>query len=374
MSPTGHTNMCTLRLHEFYALANTLAYVSKPTFVYCHAHEAQQSHHDLSIEGKLHDLFINIYGIAVEARELNENRVARWILFALALALDQNPQLFDKRKRHILLKMALMFQELGHHWNCEQVLLKIAGMYKIPAVPCPGDPFYWLAGSFPTSSDSINGVLVGRWNETVGGNHDGLNLNVPPLHTAVQHRKPCIILTLLSNSNEYSSTALASSLATSPNAGQVKPYIEERDINNCTALFKAVSNGDEACCRALLMCGADANTRDEYGHTALEVAVTGGHTNIVRLLIEYKADVNPNITRCSSLPLHAAIESGNFHLDIIQQLLDAGAEVNLRRFFDNKNAIDLALHRGHSTLAENMSQMVASSNNTPFMVRDPYLG
>ena len=366
--------MCALRLHDFYALANTLAYVSKPTFVYCHAHEPQQSHHDLSIEQRLHDLFINIYGIAVEARELEEARVARWILFALALALDHFPQLFDKRKRHILLKMALMFQELGHHWNCEQVLLKIAGMYQIPRVPCREDPFYWLANSFPTSSKSINGVLVGRWNETVGGNSDGLKLNVPPLHAAVQHRNPCIILTLLSKSNEYCSTALASSLTTFSNAGQMEPYIEERDINNCTALFKAVANGDEACCHALLMCGADANTRDEYGHTALEVAATGGHTNIVRLLIEYNANVNPNITRCSSLPLHAAIESQNFQLDIIQHLLNSGAAVDLRRYVDNKHAIDLAVHGGHHTLAESMRGMIPSFDNTPFMIGDPSIG
>ena len=270
--------------------------------------------------------------------------------------------------------MALMFQELGHHWNCEYILLKIAGMYQIPTVPCQGDPFYWLANSFPTSSNSINGVLVGRWNETVGGNHDGLNLNVPPLHAAVQHRNPCIILTLLSSRNEYGSTALASSLTTFSNAGQVKPNIEERDINNCTALFKAVSNGDEACCRALLMYGADANTRDDYGHTALEVAATGGYLNIVKLLIEFNGDVNPNITRCSSLPLHAAIESGNFQLEIIHHLLHLGAAVDLRRFVDNKHAIDLAVHRGHHTLAESMRRMISSFSDTPFMIRDPSMG
>ena len=365
--------VCTLRLDAFHALAKTLAYISKPAFVYCHAHEAQQSHRDLSIEEKLHDLFMNIYAIAVHAKDLNEAYIARWILFALALALEQHPHLLDKRKRHVLLKMALMFQELGHHWDCESVLLKIAGMYQIQTFSHQEEPSSLLANSFPTSSNSINRVLVGRWNETVGDGHVDLNLNVPPLHAAVQHRNPCIILALLLDPNENGSTAV-SSVTTFSNAGQEKLNVEERDINNCTALFKAVSDGNEACCRALLLCEADPNTRDEYGHTALEVAAKGGHTNIVRMLIEYKADVNPDITRCSSLPLHAAIESGNFQLDIIHQLLNSGAAVDLRRYVDNKHAIDLAIHRGHHILAERMRRMIPSSNNTPFMFRDPSMG
>ena len=74
--------------------------------------------------------------------------------------------------------------------------------------------------------------------------------------------------------------------------------MEERDLNGRTALFAAVANGDESCCLALLMHEADANTRDEYGHTALEVAVRGGNLNIVKNLIHFNADVNPDITGC----------------------------------------------------------------------------
>ena len=323
------------------------------------------------MEEKLHDLFLNIYGVAVEASTRNESHLARWILFALVSALDRYPKLFDKRKRHILLKIALMFQELGHRWDCEHVLLRIAGMYKIAPFPSQEDPFHLLTNSFPTSSMSISRVHVDRWNETVGGDHVDSNLNVPPLHAAVQHRNP-MILFLLSDPNGSGSMPPAPSLTTSSNVGQVRANIDERDLNSRTALFTAVANGDEACCFVLLCHGANANIRDEHGHTALEVAVWGGYYEIAEGLINHNASVNPDITGCSSLPLHAAIESGSFK--IIHLLLRSGAEVDRRRYTDNKHAIDIANDRGYHELAESMRWMTTGQNNPPFMIRDPSLG
>lgn len=310
----------------------------------------------MSIEEKLHELFINIHGLAVEANDLNEPHVVRWVLFALVSALDQYPRLFDRRKRHILLKIALMFQELGHHWNCEHVLLKIASVYKEFRLSSPEDHFHRLAASFSISSKSRRHVLVDRWNETIGGNHIDSNLDVPPLHAAVQHGHPSVIVTLLSNPDEY------------------KVNIDERDLNGWTALFAAVAHGDEGCSLVLLVNGADADTRDGLGHTALEMAVRGGHLNIVKNLIQFGANVNPNFADCTSLPLHAAIESENFQLEIISHLLNSGAEVNLRRYADDKRAIDLAIDRGYHELAKSMSDMVPNLEPTPFMLRDPSMG
>ena len=362
-----------VRLDEFHALGSTLAYVSQSAVDYCPAHEPQRPHQDLSIEEKLHELFIHIHVIAVEAMARNEHSVVRWILFALMSALDKYPGLIDHRKRHILLKTARMFQELGHRWDCEHILLKIASMYKVP-VPSSEDPVHLLSTSFPISSMATRRILENRWNETVGGSHIDSNLSVPPLHVAVQHRNPSIIMALLLSQGDCTSLPSGPSLNTSSNAVPINVNIEERDIYSRTALFAAVVNGDEHCCLGLLLAGADVNTRDDNGHTALEVAVRRGHLNIVKTLIEYKADVNPDITTCSSLPLHAAIENENFQLDIIEHLLNAGAEVNLRRWNDNKHAIDLADDRGYDELATMMRQMVSSPDSPPFLVRDPSVG
>ena len=341
--------------------------MSQPSFAYCHAHGSQQPYHDLSIEERLHELFLSIYEIAVGANEIDEPHLARWVLFALVSALDQYPQLFDSRKRHKLLKIALMFQQLGHQATSEHVLLKIAGMYRVSELRSPEGPFRLLATSFSNSSMSVRRVLEDRWNERVGGNYIDANLNVSPLHIAVQHRQPSIIVALLTNPNDWGASQPASSLIMSSDVAELRVKIEERDINGRSALFAAVANGDESCCLALLIHAAAANTRDDYGHTALEVAVRGGNLNIVRHLINFKAEVNPDITGCSSLPLHAAIESGNVRFDIINHLLDAGAKVDLQRYTDNKHAIDLAVDRGLNDLAERMRQMVPNPNPTPFM-------
>ena len=302
-------------------------------------------------------MFIDVQSIAVKANEINEPYLAGWINSSLVSALDRYPRLVDNRKRHYLLKIARICQELGHQWDYEHVLKKIASTYRGSDLP---SLFPLLTESLSTSSQSISCVLRECWKGTLGGDDTDLNLNLPPLHAAVQHRQPRIIKEIFLN----------------PNRARVN--IEERDLNGWTALFAAVANGDEACCRALLENDADANTRDKCGRTALEVAVSRGSLNIVECLIEYNAVVNPDNTGCSSLPLHVAIESVDFNLGILSHLLNSGAGVYLRRYAgrhtDGKHAIDLADERGHHQLAENMRQMVPIPGPTPFLLQDFPMG
>ncbi len=94
----------------------------------------------------------------------------------------------------------------------------------------------------------------------------------------------------------------------------------------------------------------------------------------MKYLTDFNALMNPDITGCSSLPLHAAIESGNFQLEIIHHLLDSGAQVDLQRYADSKDAIDLAVERGYHELAERMRKMSPNLDSTPFMIRDSSMG
>lgn len=269
-----------------------------------------------------------------------------------------------------------MFPELGHQWIYEHVLLKIASIHRGSDL---SSPFDLLAKSFSTSSNTIRRVLVDRWNETIGGNHIDADqnvpphLNVPPLHIVVQNRQPRIVEPLLPNPNEFGSSQLFPSPTTSPGDTRVKGA-KDRDLNNWTALFAAVFHGDEICCLALHIKGTDANTRDSFGHTAIEVAIRGGNLNIVRHLIAYGVNPNPDITRCSSLPLYPAIESGNPQYEIINLLLESNAKVDLRRYTDGKHAIDLAVDRGYHKLAESMRHMVTNLDPTPFRLSDLSMG
>ena len=57
-------------------------------------------------------------------------------------------------------------------------------------------------------------------------------------------------------------------------------------------LFEALETSDIAQIRTSLDAGADVNVKNESGETPLWVAARNGHTEIVRLLLAAKADVN----------------------------------------------------------------------------------
>ena len=302
-------------------------------------------------------------------------------MFALLSALDVYPGLVDGRKGHVLLKIALMFQRLGHPWESEHILKKVADMHGFSALVPHEDPCYLLASSFPNSSEMIKSTLAKLWQETMFGDNPNLNLNVPPLHRAVQDGKPGIIMTILPDiSGTSSHPSTFSPKSPQDTASPITPSIsntispagantEERDFRNRTALLLAVAKGDEPCCYALICRSANVNIRDAHGHTALEIAARGGHLNIVKHLTRANALVNPEMGCCSSSPLQAAIESDNFNLDLVSHLLTLGALVGLPRIYDNKSAIEIADERGYTQLAASMRQMISDSQHQhPFMI------
>ena len=92
-------------------------------------------------------------------------------------------------------------------------------------------------------------------------------------------------------------------------------------------LFQSIRIGDMDAVKRALESGADANARGkrEYGdgtETALYAAVFADNAEIVGLLLERGADPNQGEV------LHTAAQL--YSLEIINQLLDAGADVNLK--------------------------------------------
>jgi ankyrin repeat protein len=85
----------------------------------------------------------------------------------------------------------------------------------------------------------------------------------------------------------------------------------------------------------LLQAGADPNQRDTKGMTALMVAADRVDAESVRLLLQYKADVNVQAGPYRSTALHAACRRSVADrqpstLAILKDLLRAGADPNLR--------------------------------------------
>ncbi len=94
-----------------------------------------------------------------------------------------------------------------------------------------------------------------------------------------------------------------------------------------TPLYKAVREGNVTKVRRLLERGADPNTCGAHHLSVLHIAAYWGETEIVKLLIEHKADVNFDNGGKGWTPLHSAALAGGFknHGEIISLLVKAGA-------------------------------------------------
>lgn len=88
------------------------------------------------------------------------------------------------------------------------------------------------------------------------------------------------------------------------------------------ALRHAAAHGDLATVRALLAAGAELETRNCAGRTALMLAAHGGHTAVVHALWAAGADIDGRDARNWSALMIAAHEG---QLSVVQALARAGA-------------------------------------------------
>ena len=115
-------------------------------------------------------------------------------------------------------------------------------------------------------------------------------------------------------------------------------------------LIVAASDGIPARAQELLNAGADVEARDNANGTPILWAARGGHTEIVKMLLEHGA--NPNVVEHGNgnvTPLIWAASLDN--IECVQMLLDHGADVNA------------------STTQGNTALMKAAQNGTAGMVK-----
>jgi len=139
------------------------------------------------------------------------------------------------------------------------------------------------------------------------------------------------------------------------------------------SLLAAIREDDVGKVRWALRFGVDANTRVYWGwhhlpgEFAIELASRSGNIDIIRMLLNHRAAVNPppvNGTPRQSSALIAAASAG--HSDAVAVLLEAGALVNYV-FWDNTEArtpLAVAVAAGHFEVA---NQLIAAG-------ADPHLG
>jgi hypothetical protein len=124
------------------------------------------------------------------------------------------------------------------------------------------------------------------------------------------------------------------------------------------AAFAANPHDSLAMVTALLEAGADVNSRDEYGSTALSWASYRGNKDVVKLLLEQPAIKLDQAGVDGDTALMAAAERG--HAEIVEMLLNAGATVSI-----TNEAGETAITRAEKTAAKQqaiIAKLKASPN------------
>ena len=109
------------------------------------------------------------------------------------------------------------------------------------------------------------------------------------------------------------------------NESRESMQINDKDRCGCTALGRAVFFGYKDMVELLLVRGADVNMQNYYamqdhdGWTALICASSYGRTEIVKLLLNYRADINIKDNNGNTAIIHA---SSNGHQAVVKLLED----------------------------------------------------
>jgi ankyrin repeat protein len=119
--------------------------------------------------------------------------------------------------------------------------------------------------------------------------------------------------------------------------------VNQKDIDNNTALYYAVSKGHLDVVRKLIARGADINIKNnELDKTALHTASVQGHINVVRELIAQGADINIQ----SKIKDTALIHAINYrHLDVVRELIAQGADIHMLDCNNNSALIKISGNR-----------------------------
>lgn len=115
--------------------------------------------------------------------------------------------------------------------------------------------------------------------------------------------------------------------------------IDIRNAQDETPLMLAALRGYVGICKDLIARDADVN---KPGWTPLHYAATGGHIDVVRLLLEHHAYIDAESPN-GSTPLMMAAMYGS--LETVQTLVQAGADTNIKNLL-GLTALDFALRAG----------------------------
>jgi ankyrin repeat protein len=151
-----------------------------------------------------------------------------------------------------------------------------------------------------------------------------------------------------------SSSALSAALRDAAARGNIQGVLEVlgkgADVNTSdelgrTALMLAGFDGHTEIVRLLLRKGAQVDLRDSSGRTALMYSSSGPFPETIKLLLDWKADPNliDNVEQWTALMFAA----GEGQLEVVKILLEHGADPSLKDV-DGDTALNFAQRNGHA--------------------------
>lgn len=123
-------------------------------------------------------------------------------------------------------------------------------------------------------------------------------------------------------------------------------------------IIKAVSNRDINAVTEYIKSGGDINSKDQWGSTALVWAVHYGYTDIVRILIDAKANVDSKDVNDQTALMKA---SDKGRTDIVKILISVNANVNARDI-RGQTALIMASQNGHADVVKLLIDAKANVN------------
>jgi ankyrin repeat protein len=134
-----------------------------------------------------------------------------------------------------------------------------------------------------------------------------------------------------------------------------------------TALHFAAERGDAMLAETLIVAGANVEAGTRIGrYTPLHVASRGGHLEVVEALLRAHADPNAATTNSGATPLHLAAGSGN--PDVVRALIRAGADANARETTWGQTPLIFAASRGHAEVIRALVEAGADPSATALAV------
>jgi ankyrin repeat protein len=162
---------------------------------------------------------------------------------------------------------------------------------------------------------------------------------VTPLSQATENNDPALVQRLLAG-------------GANANAGQT---------SGMTPLMTAAHTGNVEIAKALIARGANVNaTTTETGNTALMWAVADRRTEVVRVLIENKSDVQRSSVKGFTALMYAA---GNGDIEMAKLLIAAGADVN-ERASDGTQVLPFSIFSGQPQFALFLLEQGASATGS----------